>query len=72
MKISKPIEAIPGESWVLVYEYINDTLMLEGIKTHPTDDTTVPTALTQRIRFSRPAIKKMLPLMKEWLKEPTP
>ena len=62
MEISKPIEVIPNKSWVLVYEHVNGSLVLEGA-TLSGDDT----ALIQRIRFSEAEIKKLLPAIKEWL-----
>ena len=65
MKISKPIEVIPDKSWVLIYEHIGGSLVLEGV-TLPDDSTT---ALSQRIRFSRNAVKKLLPVIQEWLEQ---
>ena len=63
MEISKPIEVIPDKSWVLVYEHIGGSLVLEGI-TLPDDSIT---ALTQRIRFSRKAVEKLFPVIQKWL-----
>jgi len=66
MEISKPIEVIPDKSWVLVYEHIDESLVLEGATL--SDDSTT-TALIQRIKFSKKAVEKLLPVIQEWLEQ---
>ena len=63
IEISKPIRAME-DSWVLVYEYPLDGLVLEGIRQ---DDYLEEKKWSQRIRFSRKAIKELIPLMQAWL-----
>jgi len=64
VEISKPIEVIPDKSWVLIYEHIGGSLVLEGATLNSFDDA----AIIQRIRFSRNAVKKLLPVIQDWLK----
>ena len=63
MEISKPIEVIPDKSWVLIYEHIGGSLVLEGATLNSFNDA----AIIQRIRFSRNAVKKLLPFIQDWL-----
>lgn len=55
---------IGEKRWVSVTEYPDGTLSLEGIQPHPMEDRTF---LTTRIRFSKEAIKELIPMMQEWL-----
>lgn len=65
-KIPKVIEVEGENAWVLLIEYPDGSLSLEGIRVH--DE--IPKAY-QRIgvRFSREAIKKLIPEMIKWLEE---
>ena len=63
-KTPKVIEAIKNKSWISVTEYPDETLCLEGIFIHPYE----PNAYaTTRIRFSKQAIEKLIPLMQNWI-----
>ena len=66
MSIPKLIEVVPGVSWVNVVEYPDGTLCLEGIREseHEYRAYTIT-----RIRFSREAVIKLIPLMQEWIEE---
>ena len=66
MPISKTIKVIDGKSWVLVYEYSEETLVLEGLRIDPDDRNNI---FTERIRFTKQAVSKLIPLMDEWLEE---
>ena len=63
--INKVIRAT-DESWVSVTEYPDKTLALEGIRNHPEE---YRAFLTTRIRFSKEAVKALIPLMQEWIDE---
>lgn len=62
--IPKLIEARPGESWVNVVEYPDNTLCLEGIREHPDE---LGTFIVNRIRFSPNAVRALIPLMQDWI-----
>jgi len=61
MEISKPIVVIPGKSWILVYEHIGGSLILERVVL------TEESIINQRIRFSRQTVEKILPAITDWL-----
>ena len=64
MPIQKLIEVVPGVSWVNTVEYPDGTLSLEGVRESEQEHGAY--AIT-RIRFSREAVMKLVPLMQEWL-----
>jgi hypothetical protein len=53
-------------TWVSIQEYPGEKIVLEGIRINPA---TKEDLLTQRILFSKEAIKMIAPLLNEWLKE---
>ena len=66
-KITKVIEAIPGNSWVNAVEYPDGTLALEGII--PAFNDGFKSFAVTRIRFSEDAIEKLIPLMQSWINQ---
>ena len=52
-----------ADSWVMVSELPDKTLCLEGIRSSAIKGEYI----AHRIRFSREAIEKLVPLMQEWL-----
>ena len=64
MGIPKVIEVVPGESWVNVVEYPDGSLCLEGIRQSESEYRVYAVA---RIRFSKEAVEKLIPLLQEWL-----
>jgi hypothetical protein len=51
---------------IALLEYPDGTLVIEGIRNDPLDPRSY---LSQRIRFTRAAIKAMLPDLNEWVKD---
>jgi hypothetical protein len=51
------------ESWVMVSEFPDRTLCVEGIQS--SEDA----FMSQRTRFSFEAVKQLIPLMQEWVDE---
>lgn len=61
--IPKYIEA-KKDSWVMVAELPDGTLLLEGLRPSFREEDAF---ITHRIRFTREAVRQLLPLMEEWL-----
>uniref|UniRef100_A0A6M3XLX8 Uncharacterized protein n=1 Tax=viral metagenome TaxID=1070528 RepID=A0A6M3XLX8_9ZZZZ len=65
MMVSKLVK-VDRSMWVSLVEYPDDTLLIEGIHQHRTE---LDTFVRAGIRFSREALKLMLPYIEEWLAE---
>ena len=57
---------IDRDRWVSLVEYPDNTLLIEGIQNHQTEHNAY---IRSGIRFSREALKLMLPCIEEWLAE---
>ena len=64
--IPKLIEAREGKSWIHLVEFPDETIALQGIRESFEESCDYQTV---QIRFSRPAIEAMLPLLQEWVEE---
>jgi len=65
MMVSKLVK-VDRSMWVSLVEYPDDTLLIEGIQSHQTEHDAY---IRSGIRFSREALKLMLPYIEEWLAE---
>jgi len=54
------------DSWVSVIEFPDQTLRLEGIRPHPTEEGAF---MCSQVRFTVEAVRQLVPLMQKWLKD---